>query len=121
MASKDWNSVIFTDESTFILKKYKRKFWGTSKMKRIIRTIKHPPKIHVSGCFSAHGFGKLYFFIGILTAEKMNIIYEKVLLSSVRKFEFHDTDDWWFQEDNDPKHMSNACKIWKEEHNIKRM
>jgi hypothetical protein len=22
---------------------------------------------------------------------------------------------------NDPKHMSNACKNWKEEHNIKRM
>ena len=26
MASKDWNSVIFTDESTFVLKKYKIMF-----------------------------------------------------------------------------------------------
>ena len=93
MASKDWNSVIFTDESTFVLKKYKRKFWDNSRMKRIIRTIKHPPKIHVCGCFSAHGFGKLYFFTGTLTVEKMNIIYEKKLLPSVRKFGFHDRDD----------------------------
>ena len=90
-------------------------------MMRIIRTIKHSPKIHVWGCFSAHRFGKLYFFTGTLTAEKMNIIYEKALLSSVSKFGFRDTDDWWLQEDNDPKHMSNACKNWKEEHNIKRM
>ena len=62
-------------------------------MRRIIWTIKHPPKIHVWGCFSAHGFGKLYFFTGTLTAEKMNIIYEKKLLASVRKLEFHDTSD----------------------------
>ena len=68
MASKDWNSVIFTDESTFVLKKYKRKFCGTFRMKKIIRTIKHSPKIHLWGCFSAHGFGKLYFFTRTLNS-----------------------------------------------------
>ena len=121
MDSTDWNSVIFTEETTFELKKYKRKYWGTARHKKVLRVVKHPPKIHVWGCFSWNGFGKLYFFTGTLNAEKMNVIYEKALLPSVNRFGFDDTSDWWLQEDNDPKHMSNTCKKWKLDHNIQRL
>ena len=45
-------------------------------------------------------------------------IYENGLLLSAEQFGFDDTSEWWLQEDNDPKHMSNDSKNWKNENNI---
>ena len=56
MSSMNWNSVIFTDETTVVLKKYKRKYWSISRSKKVIRVVKHPPKIHLWSCFSSKGF-----------------------------------------------------------------
>ena len=121
MSSMNWNSVIFTDETTVVLKKYKRKYWSISRSKKVIRVVKHPPKIHLWSCFSSKGFGALYFFTGILNSEKMIQIYKKALLPSARKLGFDDTSDWMLQEDNDPKQLSNACINWKVQKNIQRL
>ena len=51
MDSTDWNSVIFTDETTFELKKYKRKYWGTARHKKVLRVVKHPPKFMFGDVF----------------------------------------------------------------------
>ncbi len=48
-------------------------------------------------------------------------IYENGLLLSAEQFGFDDTSEWWLQEDNDPKHMSNGSKNWKTENNIQRL
>ena len=45
-------------------------------------------------------------------------IYENGLLLSAEQFEFDNTSEWWLQEDNDPKHMSNGSKNWKTKNNI---
>ncbi|CAI2186031.1 13179_t:CDS:2 [Funneliformis geosporum] len=52
----DWNQVIFTDESTFQLYTSKKKVWQFPGRKKVFRSVKHPPKVHVWGCFSASGF-----------------------------------------------------------------
>ena len=58
----DWNRVVFTDESTFQLYTSKKKVWQFPGRKKVFRSVKHPPKVHVWGCFSASGFGKLFCF-----------------------------------------------------------
>jgi len=58
----DWNKVIFTDESTFQLNQSIGKAWQFSGKRKVIRTVRHPLKVHVWGWFSASGFGRLICF-----------------------------------------------------------
>ncbi|GET04696.1 IS630 family transposase [Rhizophagus clarus] len=92
----DWNKVIFTDESTFQLFQSNR-------------------KVHVWGCFSVQGFGKLICFERNLDALFMCSIYERGLIPSACELFGIDSIDWILQEYNDPKHRSKICKKWKEE------
>src|SRR5215470_18790718 len=81
----DWNKVIFTDESTFYLNQPIRKTWNLPGKRKIVRTVKHPAKVHVWGCFSASGFGELVCFEKNLDAKFMCTIYEKGLLPSAEE------------------------------------
>lgn len=114
----DWNRVVFTDESTFQLYTSKKKVWQFPGRKKVFRSVKHPPKVHVWGCFSASGFGKLFCFQRNLNAEFMCTIYEQGLLASTSKLFGEGNIDWILQEDNDPKHRSKIVKKWKEENGI---
>jgi transposase len=114
----DWNKVIFTDESTFQLNQSIGKAWQFSGKRKIIRTVKHPLKVHVWGCFSASGFGRLICFQRNLNAEFMCNIYEKGLLASANGFFGDGNLDWILQEDNDPKHRSRLATNWKIEKGI---
>lgn len=114
----DWNRVIFTDESTVQLFQSNRKVWQFIGKRKVFRTVKHPSKIHVWGCFSAQGFGKLICFRRNLDAHFMCSIYERGLLASADEFFGEDSLEWILQEDNDPKYRSKIAKKWKEEHNI---
>jgi len=102
----DWNHVIFTDESTFQLYSSKKKVWQFARNKKVFRTVKHLLKIHVWGCFSVSGFGKLVCFQRNLDANFMCSIYEQGLLASARELFGEGNIDWILQEDNDPKHRS---------------
>lgn len=53
MKDIDWNQVLFTDESTFKLNQYRRRVWRFPWKKKIVRTVKHPVKVHVWGSFSS--------------------------------------------------------------------
>lgn len=118
---RDWSNVIFTDESSFWAWSSLSKAW-TSKHNRLLqRTVKHPVKVHVWGCFCQSGFGCLFVFTGILNAERMCKIYQKCLMRSAKKFFESDTTTWVLQEDNDPKHRSKLCSEWKEKNNITTM
>lgn len=114
----DWNKVIFTDESTFYLNQPIGKTWNFPGKKKVIRTVKHPAKVHVWGCFSASGFGEIICFQRNLDAEFMCHIYEKGLLSSARRLFGDENLDWILQEDNDPKHRSKLAKAWKARNDI---
>jgi transposase len=114
----DWNRVIFTDESTFQLYRSSRKVWQFGGRRKVFRTVKHPQKVHVWGCFSARGFGKIICFQTNLDAHFMCTIYERGLLASVDELFEGDTLGWILQEDNDPKHRSKIAKKWKEENGV---
>jgi len=114
----DWNKVIFTDESTFQLYHSNRKIWQFIGHRKVFRTVKHSQKVHVWGCFSSSGFGKLICFRRNLDSLYMCNIYEKGLLPSACDLFGEDNIGWILQEDNDPKHRSKICKKWKEEHGV---
>jgi transposase len=81
----DWRKVIFTDESTFLLNQPVGKVWNFPGRKKVVRTVKHPAKVHAWACFSASGFGEIICFEKNLDAKFMCTIYEKDLLPSIRK------------------------------------
>jgi transposase len=114
----DWNKVIFSDESTFCLNQRVKKTWQFPGKRKLIRSVKHPMKVHVWGCFSASGFGKIFCFVQNLNAKFMITVYEKGLLPSVEKL-FGADNTWILQEDNDPKHRSKLVGKWKEENDVR--
>jgi transposase len=114
----DWSKVIFSDESTFRLNQSLFKVWQFPGRRKIFRSVKHPLKINVWGCFSASGFGKLVYFQQNLNAEFMVTVYKRGLLPSVEHLFGDDSEGWVLQEDNDPKHRSKLVSRWKEENDI---
>ena len=107
------------DESTFQLYSSKKKVWQFPRSKKVYHTVKHARKVHVWGCFSASGFGKLVCFERNLDANFMCSIYQQGLLASASQLFGNDNIDWILQEDNDPKHRSKLAKKWKEENDVK--
>jgi len=115
---RDWNNVIFTDESTIQLFANPSKVWKRKGEKIIAHTVKHPPKIHIWGSLSSKGFGKLIIFTGILDSTKLCKIYKKGLLPVAKEWF---GDNWLLYEDNDPKHKSRYSKAWKSTHSVNEM
>jgi len=93
--------------------------WQHIGRRKIFRTVKHPQQVHVWGCFSALGFGKLISFTRNLDADFLCKIYKRGLLTSAWEFFGEGSVDWYLQEDNDPKHRSKIAKKWKAENHVK--
>lgn len=119
--NRDWSKVIFTDETSIQLFEAVQHVWQRRGERQVVRTVKHPPKVHIWGCFSARGFSSLYLFTENLDSELMCKIYKKALLPSALEMFGDHSDDWVLQEDNDPKHTSNLCTNWREENGVERM
>lgn len=115
---RDWSNVIFTDEASIWGYISIRRSWSTLTNRLIQRTVKHPVKVHLWGCFSKQGFGALHLFTYNLNAPKMLKIYEKYLLPTAERCFIKKNEDWILQEDNDPKHRSKLCTEWKEQSGI---
>jgi len=117
----DWSKVIFTDETTFSQFNKPRKVWRQKGEIIKAPTVKHSGKVHVYGCFSEKGFGKIYCFTENLNADLLCTIYETTLLPSAGIFFGKNNHSWKLQEDNDPKHTSGKAKKWKKDNDIKRI
>ena len=65
------NQVIFTDEITVRLNCVKGMAWDLPEKKKVVRTVKHPVKVNVWGCFSSKRFGRVVCFKENLNAELM--------------------------------------------------
>lgn len=115
---RDWTDVVFTDESSFWIYPTIRRAWSKNNNRFIVRTVKHPAKLHVWGCFNSRGFGRLILFTGILNAQRMVNLYKTGLLKSTDKWFGAGNRNWVLQEDNDPKHRSRLCVAWKNENSI---
>ena len=81
-------------------------------------TVKHSAKVHVYGCFSEKGFGKIYCFTNNLNAELLCTIYKTTLVPSAITFFGKGNHKWLLQEDNDPKHKSIKAQGWKADNEI---
>ena len=114
----NWDRVIFTDEKTFELCRGVRKVWRFPTSSKVVRRVKHPPKLHVWGCFSKRGFGKLICFKQNLTGIFMCSIYEKGLLPFAQRQFPEGPNNWILQEDNDPKHKCRRATEWKAEKGV---
>src|ERR1700722_1470897 len=114
----DWNNVIFTDEKTFELGKKRRKVWRFPGTIKIVRTVKHPLKLQVWGCFSKNGFGQLISFRHNLTGAFMCKIYENGLLPTAQRHFPEGSTSWFLQEDNDPKHKCHLATEWKADNQV---
>lgn len=117
----NWNRVLFTDETTMKFWRPVRMVWRRRGEAVLHRTVKHPKKVHLWGCFSANGFGRIYMFEQNLNSQLLKKIYNKALLPSAKNLFAGQTDHWSLQEDNDPKHRSALARQWREDHNIDRI
>ena len=59
---RDWSNVIFSDEASFWAWVPIKYAWSTVGSRLLQRTVKHPVKVHVWGCFSQRSFGCLELF-----------------------------------------------------------
>jgi transposase len=118
---RDWNQVIFTDETTIKLFRNKKRVWRRPGQRIVMRSVKHPVKVQVWGCISAHGFGKIVCFKRNLNANLLCKIYKNGLLPSAKLWFGSNSKDWLLQEDNDPKHRSKSAEQWREEHGVHRL
>lgn len=114
----NWDNVIFTDEKTFKLGNSGRKVWRFPGITKVVRTVKHPLKLHVWGCFSRNGFGRLIVFDQNLTGDLMCDLYETGLLPTAEDQFPEGPTSWFLQEDNDPKHKSRLALEWKYDNQI---
>ena len=118
--SRDWEQVLFTDEATINAGVRRKKVWHRPGRKMVIRTVKHPIRVHIWGCVSSRGFGRCYVFKENLNAKKLLEIYDKALLPSIHDL-FGDVGECVLQEDNDPKHTSKIAAKWREDIGLTRM
>ena len=82
---RNWSNVIFSDKASFWAWVPIKRAWSAAVERVLQRTVKHPIKIHVWGCFSKRGFGCLELFTENLNAQKILKIYEHGLLISAEK------------------------------------
>ena len=73
-------------------------------------TVKHPPKVHVWACFCANGVGRIHVFTENLDSELYKNILQEHLLDTKKKY--WPNQQWYFQQDNDPKHTSRLVQGW---------
>ena len=116
---RNWDNVIFTDETSMWGYVSRNRTWTTVDNRLVQRTVKHPIKVHVWGCFSKQGFGRLHLFTENLNAQKMVKNYQKCLLSTAKRWFINKNDEWILQEDNDPKCRSRLnCSNSKREKDV---
>ena len=87
--------------------------FGTYLGKKAVRTVKHPIKANVWGCFSSKGLGHIVSFKQNLNAELMCDISKRDFLPTARKQFGYDSTLWKLQQDNDPKHTWKLAVNWK--------
>ncbi len=107
----DWNKVIFTDESPYVLRfNGRRRVWRRHNERYHVKALKgqykNDTKINVWGCFCAHGVGRFHLIEGIMDSK----VYIKILDCEFRPSAkaLFKRKPYFFQQDNDSKHKSKA-------------
>ena len=72
--------------------------------------VPHPQRVSVWGCFSRSGLGDIAICTDNLDSIMMRNILRSHLLQSARRL--FPSGNWWFLQDNDPKHRSDIVQQW---------
>lgn len=112
-----WDKVVFSDESKFnIFQSDGRiRVWRKPntelEKQNLVSTVKHGGGgVMVWGCMSSAGVGNLIFVDGIMDKRVyLNILKENLKNSAIK---LGVGNDFYFQQDNDPKHTANDVKMW---------
>lgn len=115
-SEKQWNKVIFSDESKFNMhgsdgKQYVRRRPGEAYHPDCITTtVKHPESQMVWGCISSHGVGRLHFVKGTVNAAAYIDILETRLLPTIHD-QFRSPKGCIFQDDSAPCHRAQKASV----------
>ena len=112
---EQWNRVLWSDESPFVLRYNGRKrVWRMHNERYATEcmqgTVKHDKKINVWGCFADSGVGHLFRIHGILNQQKYRQLLIHHMRPSVRTL--FNGNNCIFQQDNDPKHTARTVKAY---------
>jgi len=118
---QQWRSVLWSDESPFVLIFNRRQRVWRSHNERYEpwatkATVKHDIKINVWGCFTYDGVGRLYLIQGNMEAKQYKNILRYQMLPSAQ--ELFGDEPYIFQQDNDPKHTSELVQDFLDERDI---
>jgi len=112
-----WKKVIFSDESKFCIFGIKgrttvwRKTGTALEIQNLVPTVKHGGDgVMVWGCMAASGVGNLVFIESTMDHKMYINILKENLHQSATTLGLE--DDFWFQQDNDPKHCAINTKLW---------
>ena len=108
----DWTKVLWTDEMSIrtgpLSQHWVQRPVGTEwEPKHCVAKMKHAPKVHVWGCMAAGGVGRIEVFTDNLDGPMYVQILKKHLMAS--RDMFWPNEQWYFQQDNDPKHTSKVA------------
>ena len=118
----DWMRVLWTDEMSIHIGPQGQHWcqrlinteWEPS---HVMEKQKHPPKLHVWGAFSGlTGVEDIYTFEENLDSEGMLKILKSTLHTSSETLK--KKGQWWFQQDNDPKHKSKLIQNYLKQQGI---
>jgi len=118
---EDWQCVVFSDESKFMLFKSDGCQYAWFKPGQALdgrytkKTVKHGGgSLMVWGCISARGMGRLHRIEGTMKAVDYVAILEEQYLGSLTDLGLQRTGNSSaiFQQDNDPKHRSKLTSAW---------
>lgn len=122
-SSKDWENVLWTDESKFCLfgsdgRRYVRRPKGQRTSPRYMSaTVKHGGgNVMVYGAFSAAGVGPLLKIDGIMDGPMFREILKGHTVPHGKE---NLRRGWLLQMDNDPKHRSKVVTQWIKENRVK--
>jgi transposase len=112
---EDWAKILWSDEASALCGNYgqvwvQRRVGEAWNPEYVTHREKHPDKVHMWGCFSAYGMGDLYLFEENLDGPLMVKILKECLLRSANRL--FPPGQWFFQQDNDPKHKSHLVQSW---------
>lgn len=117
---KQWQNVLFSDESTFCqfgthIHRVRRPPGKRFDSRFTVATMKHPQKLMVWGCFSARGRGSLHFLSPneTVTANKYLEILQSKLLNTMNIQQVN-----IFQQDGAPAHTAKIVQKWFKDNKV---
>ena len=119
--AEDWNRVLWSDESPFVLRfNGRRRVWRRQNeryhVKALKGSFKNDLKLNVWGCFCAKGVGRLHHIKGVMDSKVYIKILDNELKSSAKAL--FKRKPFIFQQDNDPKHKSKLTMEYLEDSGI---